>query len=229
MSVATRVVTMTLLVAAGIGRRGVSGLSPAKAAETPAPPLRPQPESNGQRFDLSYLSPDAMGVYAVRPAAIFRIPGLKPHFDNDRHRDRQRASVRAAQARIDRAGHGRIQLASQRQSKKRPGRIVTGDWMVRTVKDFDWKPPIKMLVKTLGHKPGELVEVRTRTASITRRSNSGFLGRAVAFTSPTREPSCAVFTRTNFASGSGRAERAPRVSSRRRLAAGRPRAHRRGD
>ena len=158
-TVRRRVVATAILVgAAGIVALAFRGLAPANAAEE-LTEGGVKTDSNITRFDLSYLSNDAMGVYAIRPAAIFRIPGLKRQFE----------IIGAEIAKALPFGMPKLESIEQAtveftvlprdRSKKQPGRIMTGDWTVRTVNDFDWKPSIKLLVKE-GKSPAELVEVR---------------------------------------------------------------------
>jgi beta-lactamase regulating signal transducer with metallopeptidase domain len=159
LSVATRVVVVALLTGVGASAVAFRGVSPARAAGTPAVTAATT-ESISQRFDLSYISPDAVGVCAIRPAAISRIPGLKSHFDK----------LTAQMAKAEAIGLPKLEMIEQAaiefsvlprdRSKKMPGRLLTGDWMVRSVEDFDWKSLATVLLKTVGRKPEELVEVR---------------------------------------------------------------------
>ena len=57
---------------------------------------------------------------------------------------------------------------------------MTGDWTVRTVKDFDWKIPIKMLVKE-GKTPGKLVEVQYENRAYYKAVGAAILGPGACF------------------------------------------------
>jgi BlaR1 peptidase M56 len=159
LSAAVRVVVVIFLIAIGTAAVAFRGISPARAAEPPEATGAATKSIAGQ-FDLSYMAPDVVGVWAMRPAAISRIPGLKSHFDK----------LNADIAKLDPNGLLKIESIEQAvvefrvtprdRSKKQVGRLITGDWMVRSVEDLDWKAPITMLVKKFGPKPGELVEVR---------------------------------------------------------------------
>ena len=172
-SVATRVVIVTLLAAAGTAAVAFRGVSPARAegirAASPA-----ATEIEGRRFDLSYMWPDAVGIWAMRPAAISRIPGMKPYLDKldaEFAKAGLNASVKVEtieQAVVE------FRVEARDQSKKKPGVLITGDWLIRSVEDFDWKAVITTLVKKLGPKPGQLVEVRLDNRVYYRAAGSGF-------------------------------------------------------
>ena len=147
-----------------------------------------QMNRNGNRFDLSFMSPS--------PWEFTRF-GLRPSADSGsqvassiRSATRSRKELPIGLPRLESIDQAAVEfkLLPRDQSKKLPGRIMTGDWMVRTVKDFDWKAAIKKLVKAEDKTPGELVEVRIReTGRTTRRPVPRCWDRTRAFTFPTGE------------------------------------------
>jgi beta-lactamase regulating signal transducer with metallopeptidase domain len=179
LSTVAKVVTMTLLIAVGACSVAVRGLAPARGAETP-PGATATTELSRQPFDVSYLSPDVMGVYAVRPAAIFRIPGLKRQFETIGAAIAKELPFGLPKLESIEQATVEFKLLSRDLDKKVPGRIVTGDWMVRTVKDFDWKTSIKMLVKD-GETPGELIEVHYENRIYYKSIGSAILGPGACF------------------------------------------------
>ena len=146
MSRFAKIVTLSLLVGVGATAVAFRGPAPADGAESP-PGALAATDLDRQRFDVSYLSSDVMGVYAVRPAAIFRIPGLKSHLEMLGAAIAKELPYGLPKLESIEQATIEFKLLPRDQSKKRPGRIVTGDWMVRTVEDFDWKTPITDLVK----------------------------------------------------------------------------------
>ena len=76
LSKAARIVTAMLLVGVGMAAVTFRGLAPARAAETP-PAAAIGTESKEKPFDFSYMSPEMKSVYALRPAAIARVPGMR--------------------------------------------------------------------------------------------------------------------------------------------------------
>jgi hypothetical protein len=179
LSTVAKVVTMTLLIAVGACSVAVRGLAPAQGAETP-PGAMATTELNRQPFDVSYLSPDVTGVYAVRPAAIFRIPGLKRHFEMLGAAIAKGLPFGLPKLESIEQATVEFKLLPRDPSKKQPGRFVTGDWMVRTVTDFDWKAPIKMLVKA-GKASGELVEVHYENRAYYKTVGSAIFGPGACF------------------------------------------------
>jgi hypothetical protein len=179
MSRMAKIITMSLLVGVGACAVALRGVAPADGAETP-PGVAVATDLNRQRFDVSYLPPDVMGVYAVRPAAILQLPGLKSHFE----------MINAAIVKEFPFGLPKLESIEQATiefkllprdpSKKRPGRIMTGDWTVRTVKDFYWKTPITMLVKA-GKTPGKLDEVQYENRTYYKAGGSAILGPGTCF------------------------------------------------
>jgi len=175
-----RVVTAIVLLAVGIAAVTFRGVAPARAAETP-PEAATRTESKVERFDFSYMSPEVKGVYALRPAAIARVPGMRRYI----------AALGAViskeiglpelesieQAVIE------FKLLPRDRSKNQPGRIVTGDWVVRTVKDFAWKSPIKMIMKA-DKTPGELVEVKYENRIYYKTVGSSLFGTGACFYFP---------------------------------------------
>ena len=130
---ATRVVAIALLVAVGMATAAFRGLAPARGAET-SNVAAAASESIAQRFDLSYMSPDAVGVWAMRPAAISRLPGLKPHFDRLTNEIAQ-ALPNGLLPNLESIEQVIVEfsVSPRDRSKKIPGRLATGDWMVRSV------------------------------------------------------------------------------------------------
>jgi hypothetical protein len=179
---AMRVVTLAVLVVVGIATIAFRGLAPAKAAETPAA-AAPRAKSNGERFDLSFMSPNAMGVYAVRPAAISRIPGLKSYVDSISAVIDKDLAIGLPKLDLIEQATIEFKLFPRDPIRKQPGRIATGDWMVRTVTDFDWISPIKKLVRA-GKTPGELVEVHCEKQSYYKAVGAAILGPDACFYFP---------------------------------------------
>ena len=122
-------------------------------------------------------------MYAVRPAAIFRLPGLKQPFEMLGRAISNELPVGLPKLESIEQAMVEFKLLPRDPEKKLPGRIMTGDWTVRTVKDFDWKPPIKMLVK-VGKTPGRLVEVPYEHRVYYKAAGSGIFGPDACFYFP---------------------------------------------
>jgi hypothetical protein len=180
LSTSVRIVTTMLLLLVGTVVVAYRGPAAARGVETP-PAAGSTKEPNRLPFELSFISPSAMGVWAVRPAAIARIPGLKSAVESMNNQIGKAIGLPRLEA-IDQAVV-EFKLLARDQSKKIPGRIATGDWMVRTVKDFDWKTPIEKLVKA-DKKAGKLIEVRYEDLSYYKVVGSAMLGPNACFYIP---------------------------------------------
>ena len=220
LSAAMRVVTLTLLLAIGAGAVAFRGLAPARAAEV-RPAATETKETSVQRFDISYLPSDAVGVYAIRPAAIARVPGLKPYVDKISSAISKELGLPALEA-IEQATI-EFKLLPRDPSKKKPGRFLTGNWVARPAQDFDWKPTINKMVQILkrpGKKPAELVEVPFENRSYFKVVDSALLGPGACFYFPDAPDRRLQFSGGGLAAADPR-RRWPesRVPERRRLAA----------
>jgi len=163
-----RAITIALLVVVGLGAVALRGPAPSLAGETPPetgkdvakPAAEASASSNAKAFDLSYIPPRASGFAAIRPAAIFQRPGMKPHL----------AVLDALIAKAFPIGIPKLESIEQATvgvfvQRKRP---QTGEpvfmmgfcFMVRSVDDFDWKSLINACLKTARKADWELVEVR---------------------------------------------------------------------
>ena len=76
-----------------------------------------------------------------------------------------------------------FKLLPRDRSKNQPGRIMTGDWVVRTTKDFAWISSIKMIMKPNG-TPRELVEVKFENRTYYKTVGSTLFGTGVCFYCP---------------------------------------------
>ena len=168
MTLIGRALTLSLLVAVGLGAAVLRGPSLSKAAETP-PAVDKKPAtlaaeasttSNAKSFDLSYIPTKATGFGAVRPAAIFHRADMKQLF----------GALNAIIATAAPAGTPRLESIDQatvgmyitpwNRKKGQMGRFMMGGLMVRSVDDFDWKSFVRSLVKRFGTADSALVEVR---------------------------------------------------------------------
>lgn len=177
-----RIFTTAMLLAVAMVVVAYRGPATAQGVETPpAAPSTNEPER--QSFDLSFMSPSAIGVYAARPAAIARIPGLKSVVDSIS--DQIGKALPIGLPRLEAIDQAAVEfkLLPRDQSKKLPGRFVTGEWMVRTIKDFGWKAVIEKLVKA-EDQAGELVEVRNEDRSYYKVAGSAMLGPNPCFYFP---------------------------------------------
>ena len=168
LSMPTRVLVVTLLTAVGTAAVAFRGVAPARAAGT-AVFAAAATGPVGRRFDLSYMPPDAMGVWAIRPAAISRLPGLKSHFDKLTADLAKAAPFALPKLESIEQATVEFSVSPRDRSKKEPGRLSTGDWMVRSVEDFDWKALITAVLKTLGRQTGKTLSRSASTAGSTTR------------------------------------------------------------
>jgi beta-lactamase regulating signal transducer with metallopeptidase domain len=181
----SRVVLVIILIAAGVAAVGFRGVAPVRAGQTFIVTTAAT-ESTGQRFDLSYISPDAVGVWAIRPAAIYRLPGVKSQFD------RLNAELAKAQPqglpRLESIEQAAVEFSvlPRDPSKKLPGRLVTGDWTVRSIEDFDWKDLMTRVLKTWGRKSEELVEAHVDDHVYYKTAELGIFGRGACLYFPDR-------------------------------------------
>jgi beta-lactamase regulating signal transducer with metallopeptidase domain len=103
-------------------------------------------------FDLSYLSPEAKGVWAFRPAALLNRPELQKQvafFDAYFAMGFKAAQLNVKPdvsiADIDMIA-GQIQIHTDPHQKEHPSSLVASLNVVRTVKDFDWKKQMDKLL-----------------------------------------------------------------------------------
>ena len=155
------------LVAAALGASAVRG--PAQPPAIVKPPDG-QETKELPPFDLSYLPSTAAGFMAVRPAALFSRPELKPIVE-DLHRQFRAACKSAGlgpafdipfEAIEQVVGPLEIKTLSAEERKKNPhgeGHTLTmGLSMIRMNRDFDWPATLKALapLATVTEvKPGE--------------------------------------------------------------------------
>jgi len=163
-----RAITIALLVVVGLGAAALRGPAPSLAGETPPgagkvaskPAAEASATSNAKAFDLSYIPTRASGFAAIRPAAIFQRPRMKPHL----------AGLDALIAKalpigipklesIEQATFG-VKVQRKHPQTGEPVMWFTFGFMVRSVDDFDWKSLINAYLKTARKADRELVEVR---------------------------------------------------------------------
>jgi hypothetical protein len=164
---ATRGITIAVLVAIGLGAAAVRIPSPILGAETP-----PGAEKDASKplaataikpaaglFDLSYVPSNQVGFVAVRPAALARLPASKPQIDKINAFVAEHFPV--GMPRIEAIDQATIEVSIRpRDKSKNPyGRIMYGVTMLRTVDDFDWKTAIKTFYKKIDKFETDLVEV----------------------------------------------------------------------
>ena len=121
--------------------------------------------SKRQAFDLSCLAGHDMGFVAARPAAIFRIPGMKHYAEMINTevagflKTQKMRHLNFDITSIDQAVIG-FNIKPRDRKKGVPGRIVTGAFVLRSVRDCDWLPLAKSLVRALVPEASELAPVR---------------------------------------------------------------------
>ncbi len=205
-----------LLLAAAVVASGLRGTAPkAEAAPPPAPaqPARPdEPQQFGvprlpvlgpvpialdfgfpvvaaetAPFDLSALPPDAKGVWAFRPAAVFGQPGMKKHADQAGELRTQVCkeflhldlALVPAIADIEQVV-GTVRLEPQKDGHTA---LLADARLIRTTHDFDWK-------KLLGGLFPKAVEVRAEGGSYYRVPGDGAPEFLAPFRSEKEESIC---------------------------------------
>jgi hypothetical protein len=102
------------------------------------------------RFNLSYLPPEAMGAFGIRPAAVFARPALKKHAERFNRLLEENYALLGLKAKLGLrledieqvTGAIRIVTTPRRPdaAKDAPqSALLTDPFMIRTVHDFDWK------------------------------------------------------------------------------------------
>ncbi len=157
MPAAMRFVTVATLVVVGLAAAAFRGSTPTRGAESP-PATAATTQPNTEGFDLSYLPRDAVGVLAIRPQALDRVPGLNTYFEALRAVLAEKITGLPKFESIEQASI-EFSVSARDRSKNQPGRLLDGDWMIRSVEDFDWKTLVKKVVK-LFPSIQELVDVR---------------------------------------------------------------------
>jgi len=168
MSTTARAITIASLLAVGIvaaALRGPSSIQgaepPPKSAKDAAMPVVGSPQNtNVKPFDLSYIPAKAQGFVAIRPALIYQLPGMKPHFD--KLNALLAKEVPGVKLRIESIDQATIGLAIKPRDRKagRPGTFMLGAGMVRSEADFDWKSLVQVIAKRFGPADTKLIEVR---------------------------------------------------------------------
>lgn len=109
-------------------------------------------EATWPAFETAYLPDDAMGIYAVRPAAIFDRPGMKKWSDmfNEAfaHFLKEVKAPAELGVRLEDIEQvvGKVIMRTQPEAKGAQSALLTTLGMVRTVKPFDWKKQMLALV-----------------------------------------------------------------------------------
>lgn len=184
-----RALAVALLVAVGLAASALRGPSPSLAADAPPEArrvaVRPPAEAAGAPkpapFELSYVPHKAMGFLAVRPAEIFRRPGMKPYLDALNVALAKVAPVKAES--IEQATVG-LSMQTRDRRKGEPGKFMMGGVMVRSVADFDWKALVEANLKAWGGAEAELVEVRFEGRVYYKAMSAPLLGPAGGFYFP---------------------------------------------
>jgi beta-lactamase regulating signal transducer with metallopeptidase domain len=179
--VAGRAVTIVCLLALGLGAVALRGQS-SNDATLPPPAKNADPQVDRTRvpqfeaFGVEYLPANPAAVFAVRPAAIFGLPGMKTRAKL--FNDELRVPFGQTLPEIESIEQACVELSvlPRDKSKKQQGRIMTGDFMVRSVGDFDWKPACKQFAKSFGRKDVELREVHFLGKTYYKTSEHNALG-----------------------------------------------------
>ena len=178
-----RVVTMAILVAVGAAAVTFRGLAPRELRKRRRL-LRRQRNRPGSHSICRTFHP-APWEWSRSGLQPFRgLPGMKSHFDklSAELAEKLPIGLLPKLESIEQAAF-EFKVSPRDRSKNIQGRIGTGDWMIRSVENFDWKVPIKMLVKP-GKTPGELVEVRVEQQIYYRATGSAIFGPGVLFYFP---------------------------------------------
>src|SRR5262249_33234237 len=99
-------------------------------------------------FDLSYLSPEAKGIWAFRPAAVLNQPEMRQHVGlidgylriGIRHLQ-ARSSLDISAADIDLIA-GQMTISTNSKEKEHPSALMNSLTVIRAGKDFNWKKQI---------------------------------------------------------------------------------------
>jgi len=171
-----RTMTIAVLGAVGLGIALLRGSTSSQAGEKPVPagegraaikspaPTPNAPFATRTPFDLSYFPGRDMGFVVARPAAIFRIPGMKQYAEalNEEIADLLESHSLDGFGfdieLIEQAAIG-FNVLPRDRNKGVPGRFMTGAFVLRSVHDRDWLPMVKALVKALVPKYSELTPV----------------------------------------------------------------------
>jgi hypothetical protein len=159
-----RAIAIAVLGAAGLSVVCLRGPAPSNAGEKNAAPGKasvasPNPASKANSastattpFDFSYFPGHDMGFLAVRPAAMFRIPGMKRYAEMLNAeiaralKSKGDADVSFDVESIEQAVIG-LNMTPRDKKKGEPGRLMTGTFVLRSVRDRDWLPLVKVLLK----------------------------------------------------------------------------------
>jgi beta-lactamase regulating signal transducer with metallopeptidase domain len=178
LSIVNRVLVVAVLTAIGVGvaalRVSASGPAAEVMEEKPGADVarRAATVAKQPAFDLSFIPDNSQGFFAVRPAAFFQLPGMKPYQDALNSR-LAKISLRAEMIEQMTAG---ITITPRDLKAGKQGRIAFGAVMVRTVVDFDWKKFIAELA--IPGSPPQLLEVPFEGATYYKTSKGSWYGPA---------------------------------------------------
>jgi beta-lactamase regulating signal transducer with metallopeptidase domain len=111
-----------------------------------------QSEASRNAFDLSYLSPEAKGVWAIRPATILNRPEMKKHLGLIDGYIRMGIRLIQANAALDLSAAdidllaGQMTISTNPKEKEHPSALMHSLTVVRAVKDFDWKKQVDKIL-----------------------------------------------------------------------------------
>jgi len=171
-----RAITIAMLCAVGLAAASLRGptasLADEKplASETAKSPLAASAKTTNADvatsapFDLSLLPGHDMAFLAARPAAIFRIPGMR------RYAEMLDAEIAGLLKRNGGAGVGfnvesieqaviGLNILPRDPKNKQPGRIMTGAVVLKSVHERDWLPLVKSVLKAIDPKCSEMAPV----------------------------------------------------------------------
>jgi BlaR1 peptidase M56 len=162
-----RAVTIASLLAVGMVTAALRGPSSSRGAEPPPDSVteaaKPVAGSTAltdpEPFDLSFIPAKAQGFVAVRPSAIFGLPGMKQQFETLNAliaKELPNPNLRIED--IEQATLG-ISITPRDRKSGQPGRLAIGPGMVRCKAAFDWKSLVRVFAKRFGPAGGELAEV----------------------------------------------------------------------
>jgi hypothetical protein len=121
--------------------------------------------ANATPIDLSYFPGHDMGFVAARPAAIFRIPGMKRYaemLDGEIAKllkSNGETNISFAVESIEQAVIG-LNMTPRDSKRKQPGKIMTGAFVLRLAQERDWLPLVNTFVKAVLPKCPGLVPVQ---------------------------------------------------------------------
>ncbi len=157
-----RAVTIAVLGAVGLGVASLRGPAPSLADDKPGEAGNgatrrsvPKTEStlaNAKAFDLSDFPGHDMGFVMIRPAEVFRIPGLKQYGDRvnaaiaDELKTLHVEGVEIDVRSIEQVAVG-LNVRARNRKKGQRGQIMTGAFALRSVHDRDWMPVAKAFAK----------------------------------------------------------------------------------